>query len=246
MQQLGLVSISFRNLSPEEIIREVKNAGLSCIEWGSDIHAPCDDAEKLKRIASLQNQYGISCCSYGTYFRLSINDTEELQKYIDAAKILGTDVLRLWCGDKSTGEYCEDEENRLFDECKKASEIAEKNGVTLCLECHNGTYTELKEGAIKLMKVINSPALRMYWQPNQFTSHDENKRYARLLSSFTKNIHVFNWTSTERFPLADAVSVWKEYLSYFNKNQTLLLEFMPDDSIYSLITEAESLRKIAE
>lgn len=246
MQQLGLVSISFRSLSPEEIIREVKNAGLSCIEWGSDIHAPCDDTEKLKRIASLQNQYGISCCSYGTYFRLGVNDTEELQKYIDAAKILGTDVLRLWCGDKSTGEYSEDEEKHLFGECKKASEIAEKNGVTLCLECHNGTYTELKEGAIKLMKEINSPALRMYWQPNQFTSSDENKRYARLLSSFTKNIHVFNWTSTDRFPLSQAVSLWKEYLTYFNKNQTLLLEFMPDDSIDSLITEAESLRKIAE
>ena len=40
MYQIGLVSVSFRGLSPEEIIRIAKDAGLSRIEWGSDVHAP--------------------------------------------------------------------------------------------------------------------------------------------------------------------------------------------------------------
>ncbi len=246
MSLLGLVSISFRNLSPEEIIKEAKNAGLSCIEWGSDVHAPRDDYTKLRQIAELQKQSNIFCCSYGTYFRLGRDSTEELTEYIEAAKILGTDILRLWCGTKASSEYTSDEEGQLFEECKKAAVVAEKHGVVLCMECHNGTYTDTKEGAIKLMQQISSPALRMYWQPNQFTDNEENKRYARLISSFTKVIHVFNWSATERFPLEDAVGLWKEYLSHFNKNQTLLLEFMPDDSITSLKAEAESLRKITE
>ena len=246
MSLLGLVSISFRNLSPEEIISEAKNAGLACIEWGSDIHAPRNDYEKLNLIAELQKKNDIFCCSYGTYFRLGRDNTEELTEYISAAKTLGTDILRLWCGTKASSEYTPDEERQLFDECKKGAAIAEKHGVILCMECHNGTYTDTKEGAIKLMQQVSSPALRMYWQPNQFTDNEENKRYARLLSSFTKNIHVFNWSATERFPLGDAVDLWKEYLSYFNKNQTLLLEFMPDDKISSLKAEAQSLRKIAE
>lgn len=242
---LGLVSVSFRALSPAEIIKEVKKAGLSCIEWGSDIHAPCDDSVKLGEIAELQKKNGIFCCSYGTYFRLGSDDTEELIKYINAAGILGTDILRLWCGNKPADEYTREEEKALFDECRKAAAIAEKNGVILCMECHNGTYTHYKEGAIRLMKEINSPNFRMYWQPNQFVSVEENKKYARLLSSFTKNIHIFNWTEKERFPLSGAAPLWKEYLSYFNGSQTLLLEFMPDDSIASLMTEAETLKKIA-
>ncbi len=246
MNRLGLVSISFRGLSPERIIEETKKAGLCCIEWGSDVHAPCDDTEKLYKIAALQKESGIFCCSYGTYFRLGENNTAELKKYIDAAKILGTDILRLWCGNKATSKYSPEEETALFDECRKAACIAEENGVTLCLECHNGTYTETKEGAIRLMKSINSPAFRMYWQPNQFVTEEENMQYARLLASFTKNIHVFNWTATERFPLSEAVSLWREYLSFFNKNQVLLLEFMPDDDINSLTTEAESIKRIAE
>ena len=44
---LGLVSISFRKHIPEEIIKAVKSAGLTCIEWGSDVHAPCRDTERL-------------------------------------------------------------------------------------------------------------------------------------------------------------------------------------------------------
>lgn len=243
---LGLVSVSFRTLTPERIIKEIKKAGLSCIEWGSDIHAPCNDLGRLREIAELQKESGIFCCSYGTYFRLGSDNTDELINYINAAKILGTDILRLWCGNKATDEYTIEDETALFDECRKAAAIAQKHGVTLCMECHNGTYTHYKEGAIKLMKEINSPALRMYWQPNQFVTEEENKKYARLLSSFTKNIHVFNWTKKERFPLCEAEALWKAYLSYFNGSQTLLLEFMPDDSIDSLIAEAEALKMIAE
>ncbi len=246
MRRLGLVSISFRSSCPERIVEEVKKAGLSCVEWGSDVHAPCDDSEKLKNIVRLQKENNISCCSYGTYFRLGTDSTDELIKYIDAAKTLGTDILRLWCGNKPANQYTDSEEKALLDDCRKAAEIAEKNGVILCMECHNGTYTHYKEGAIKLMKEINSPAFRMYWQPNQFLTAQENKKYARLISSFTKNIHVFNWTEKERFPLSEAIDIWKEYLSYFNGSETLLLEFMPDDDINSLKTEVHSLKNIAE
>ncbi len=244
MHTSGLVSISFRGNTVAEIITAAKNAGLSCIEWGSDVHAPFDDTEKLTEIAQLQKEAGLYCCSYGTYFRLGVTDISLLEKYITAAKILGTDILRLWCGNKGSHDYTAEEENNLFSQCRLASEIAEKNGVTLCMECHNGTYTDTKEGAIKLMKAINSPAFRMYWQPNQFVSSEENKQYARLIAPFTKHIHIFNWTEKERFPLSEAEELWKEYLSYFDGRHTLLLEFMPDDNINSLNTEAEGLKRL--
>ena len=95
---LGLVSVSFRKHSPKEILEAVRASGLSCIEWGSDVHAPCDDIQRLNEIAELQSRYGICCSSYGTYFRLGETPMEELGSYMQAAKILGTDILRVWCG----------------------------------------------------------------------------------------------------------------------------------------------------
>jgi len=103
--RLGLVSISFRDRTPEEILIAMQQAQLSYVEWGSDVHAPCRDKERLAELVRLQNAYDITCSSYGTYFRLGETPPEELPAYIAAAKILGTDILRLWCGRKS-GAAC--------------------------------------------------------------------------------------------------------------------------------------------
>ena len=86
----------------------------------------------------------------------------------------------------------------------------------------------------------------MYWQPNQFRSQEENILYAKLLSQYTVNIHVFNWNKKEKYPLRSAKDIWKNYLSCFDKSKNLLLEFMPDDRIESLKTEAQALKEIVK
>ena len=241
--KLGICSISFRPHSPEEVLKEMKKAGLSCIEWGSDVHC---GPEKAGEIAALQKKYGITCCSYGTYFRLGVTPIEELPGYIAAAKVLGTDILRLWCGNKDAAEYTETEKAALFEQCRLAAEIAEKSRVILCMECHANTYTNTKDSACQLMQTINSPCFRMYWQPSQYRSEAENLEYAKLLSPYTEHLHVFNWKGKKKFPLGDAAKLWKEYLSCFPKNKTLLLEFMPDGKLETLVREALALKEIAE
>ncbi len=241
--RLGLVSVSFRNRTPREILTAMKECGLTHIEWGSDVHCPPGKAEE---IALLQKEYGIVCSSYGTYFYLGSNPISELHSYIEAAKALGTNVLRLWCGNKNSQDYSESEKAELFSECKKAAELAEESGVILCMECHIRSYTNKKESALELMKAIDSPSFRMYWQPNQFRTEEENIAYASLLSLYTVNIHVFNWKETKMYPLNDAKDIWKKYLSCFDDDKTLLLEFMPDGRLETLKTEAEALKEIAK
>ena len=59
-------------------------------------------------------------------------------------------------------------------------------------------------------------------------------------------IHVFNWIGKEKYPLKEAKGVWKSYLSCFEKNKNLLLEFMPDDKIETLRSEADALKEIVK
>ena len=239
---LGLVSISFRDRSPEEILTAMNACGLTCIEWGSDLHAP---PARAAEIAALTEQHGIRCCSYGTYFRLGVTPMTELPAYIAAAKTLGTDILRLWCGDKNSEEYAEADKHALFAACREAAAIAEQYGVTLCMECHNNTYTNRKESAYELMQAVGSAHFRMYWQPNQYRTVEENVAYARLLAPYTVHLHVFNWAGTEKYPLAQAIEVWKTYRSCFEGARALLLEFMPDDHLNSLPIEAAALKELA-
>ena len=242
--KLGLVSVSFRQLSVLEIIKLIKAEGMSLVEWGSDVHAPKDDIEKLEQIAELQKEYGIKCSSYGTYFKVGTTPVEELESYIKAAKILGTDVLRIWCGDKDSENYSESEKQNLFEECKKLSEIAEQNGVVLCLECHGWTYTNRLSSALEVMEAVNSDNFKMYWQPNQFRSYEENLEYAEKIAKHTVNIHVFNWDGEDKFPLIEAKEKWQEYLKKFSGNENLLLEFMPDGKPESLKKEYAALKEI--
>lgn len=241
---LGLVSVSFRQHSPKEILEAARAAGLSCIEWGSDVHASCRDIERLREIAALQNEYGIFCSSYGTYFRLGETPIEELETYIQAAKMLGTNILRLWCGVKSGKDMTNEERDALLDVCSKAANIAEESGVTLCLECHKKTFTEDPDDAIWLMKSVNSPHFRMYWQPFQWQTESDNIENAKKISKYAEHIHVFNWKGNKKLPLLEAVEEWQEYLRCFSTPRALLLEFMPNGTLEELMKETIALKKI--
>ena len=240
--RLGLVSISFREHTPEDVLQAAARAGLGCVEWGSDVHAPCRDQERLSKLAELQNKYGIRCSSYGTYFRLGETPIGELIDYIHAAKLLGTNVLRLWCGGKSGRDMAEEERDALLSVCRQAAEIAEANDVLLCMECHKDTFTECPSDAIRLMESVASRHFRMYWQPFQWQDEKQNLQNARAVAPYAEHIHVFHWKGTKRLPLADGVAEWQSYLREFSVPRTLLLEFMPDGQIGSLEEEARALK----
>ena len=244
MWTVGLVSVSFRALSVEEICRAAKEAHLTAVEWGSDVHAPCEDGERLQKIAALQKQYGLRCCSYGTYFRLGQTPLAALPPYFAAAKVLGTTVLRLWCGDRRADAYTETEKTALFDDCRAAAAMARAAGMTLCMECHPDTFTETRDGAAELLQAVDSPAFRMYWQPNQYVTPEENLAYAETVAPYTVNIHVFNWEGSVHLPLRDGLTVWRQYLRAFDGMQGLLLEFMPDGRAESLPQEAAALSEL--
>ncbi len=244
--RIGLVSVSFRQNTPLEIIQECSNCGISAIEWGSDVHAPADDMNRLIEIAKLQSEYGIECSSYGTYFRVGVNKTEEIYAYIKAAKRLGTRTLRIWSGNKGSADTDESEKAALFAECKALARIAESEDVVLCTEFHGGTYTDTAESTLELICAIGSKKFKTYWQPNQHKTAEENLSWAEKVANVTENIHVFNWEGNKKYPLTEAMDTWKGYFSRFSGERYALLEFMPDGKIESLKCEADALRKILE
>ena len=244
MFQTGLVSISFRSMSVDEIMDLCVQNGLQFVEWGSDVHAPCDDKERLAYLVSEQTRRGLICSSYGTYFRVGIDPVENLYAYIVAAKILGTNILRLWCGKKNYEDFTLEEKEKILSDAKRIAGIAEKEGVYICMECHPKTFTNCLKGAAELMETVNSKHFGMYWQPNQNISFEENMEYARAISPYVTQIHMFNWEGKNRYPLADAVDTWRSYLSCFEGDHVLLLEFVPNNQPEELPAEAEALRLI--
>ncbi len=241
---MGVVSVSFRDVSPQRILEAAAAAGLSCVEWGSDVHAPAGDRERLDGIAALQRRFGIVCSSYGTYFRLGETSLSELPDHIAAARLLGTDVLRLWCGSKSGADMTAAERDGLLAECRRAARIAETEGVRLCMVCHMRTLTERPLDAVWLMEQVASPAFRMYWQPFQWQTAAENIENAALIAPYAERIHVFHWKGSDRLPLRDGIAEWRAYLAKFSTPRPLLLEFMPHGELAELAAEVAALKAV--
>ena len=243
MHQSGLCSIAFRHLSVEEIIATAKDAGLSCIEWGSDVHAPKDDLENIDRVRKLTEAAGLRCCSYGTYFRIDRDSVEDIHSYIAAAKCLGVDVVRIWCpGNPAT--ISEEEKQRRYGICRELAKIAEAEGVTLCAECHSANLTDNSQSSLEFMQAVNSPAFRMYWQPHESFSAEDNLAFAEAVAPYVVNVHVFYWKEHTRLPLKDAWDAWKSYIGALGSDRIFLLEHIPDDDKTLLFREADTLRSL--
>lgn len=243
MYQLGLCSIAFRHLSIEQIIDAAKSAGLTFIEWGSDVHAPKDDLENIDRVRQLTEAAGLRCSSYGTYFRIDRDPVEDIYGYIEAAKRLGVDTIRIWCPG-NPAVLTQEELLQRYSTCRKLARIAEDQGVTLCAECHSANLTDNGRSSADFIRWVNSPAFRMYWQPNENFTSEENIAFAAAVTDYVVNVHVFYWQGRTRLTLSQAQAAWTEYVRILGKDRIFLLEHMPDDDETLLPREADTLRSI--
>ena len=123
----GLVSVTFRQLPCEEIIRLCRENGLSYIEWGGDIHVPAGDTEKAAEVAGLCRAAGVTPLGYGSYYNAS-DDFARFQPVLDTARALGAGYVRIWAG--KSREYDRTAEENIKKAVLEASgEAAPYNGL---------------------------------------------------------------------------------------------------------------------
>ena len=86
----GLVSVTFRCLSPAEICALCERAGLKAVEWGGDVHVP-PEGKNAAEVRRMSADYGLDICSYGSYFRVG-NAIDEFKKCHKAASQFKRDL----------------------------------------------------------------------------------------------------------------------------------------------------------
>ncbi len=243
----GLVSISFRRYSVDEILDACQKAGLALIEWGSDVHVPAGNAPIADEVAAKTAAAGLRTVAYGSYFRLGQHTPAEFAPYIDSAKRLGAKVIRVWGGIKGSAKMSEEERARLIADARAIADMAADAGLIVTLECHGDTVTDHVDSGIAFYEEVNHPALRAYWQPNQFHDEAYNLAAAERYACLTECLHVFHWSATARHPLSDGTAIWEKYLDMFREEAKtrdigLLLEFMHDDRLETLAETAATLK----
>jgi len=246
----GLVSVTFRKLQPDVIVRLVKEAGLDGIEWGGDIHCPPDDLDSAYSIARLMNENNLSTISYGSYYRAGgAKGGHSFDNILKTAVILKTNNIRIWAGDVSSIDASADTWNSVVEDTQRIADIASAHGISISYEYHGGTLTDNLLSTISLLQDADKDNVFTYWQPPDGLSVNDNLNALRQLVEMNKlkNLHVFAWKDTERLPLGDYANVWSEYIrSVEPANPALLLEFVKDDDPGQFIEDAKVLKTIVK
>jgi len=245
--QLGLCSVTFRSLPVAEVVRLSVAAGLDCVEWGADVHAPPSDAAALAEVRDRTADAGLRVASYGAYWRAGVHPLEDLHPVLDAAQVLGAPRVRVWAGDRGTDVATDETWRRVVDATSAAGELARARGLRLGLEFHARTLTDSAESTVRLLDLVGQPAVVPYWQPRLDDQPGAALEGLRPLVDRVDAVHVFSWwPGDHRLPLADRADLWQPALAELLGRHPaidLLLEFVPGDDPSRLSTEAATLRR---
>ena len=198
----GLVSITFRKLPPEEVLREVVDAGLEGIEWGGDVHVPHGDAGAAERVGGMTRDAGVAMPTYGSYWKAGVGDAEQpaFADVLRSAVALGAADVRVWAGDAGSAEAEAGQRAKVAGGLREACDRAADEGVGVTLEYHARTLTDTAASTLDLLDAVDRPNLSTLWQTTNGAGDEHSLENLRRLQPRVKHAHVFNWNRGEGRP----------------------------------------------
>lgn len=255
MLQAGMVSVTFRELAPARIIELVVEAGLTGIEWGGDIHVPHGHIATAEAVRRQTEEAGLQVCSYGSYYRSPMSEEEgpSFDTVLETALALGAPLIRVWPGRRGSESADSAYRMSVADNLREIGEKALQAGIGIALEFHGNSLTDRVDSALALMREVNHPNVKLYWQqPHGETTEARLEGLKAVLPHLT-HIHAFHWEfrdgQHQRRPLRDGICAWRSYIDAVRGSTTdrfVLLEFVRDGDPKQFLEDAETLKRLLE
>jgi 3-dehydroshikimate dehydratase len=238
----GLVSVTFRQLAPPDIVELAVAAELRGIEWGGDIHVQHGDTRAAREVRQLTEAADLRVLAYGSYFRFRPGDAFE--PVLETAVALGAPLIRIWAGDRSSAQASAQERVAIAAESRRIARLASQAGVTLAYEFHANTLTDTIESALELLQAAEG--MHTLWQPPHDLEPAAQLAGLRAILPWLENLHAFTWRgpARDRLPLADGAKLWQPALQIAassGRDHAVLLEFVAGDDPRNLLRDAATL-----
>lgn len=247
----GLVSISFRKLSPQEIVALVARSRVRGLEWGGDVHVPHGDRNRAAEVAAMTRDAGLVVAAYGSYYRAGEPpgaDNPDFGAVLESAIRLGAPTIRVWSGRQPSAAADEAYRSRVTADLQRIGALAAPHGITVTCEHHAHTLTDSRASALRLYADLAAANVQPYWQPAPELSPSDNLAILHDLLPRLVNAHVFHWVVTagrrERCPLSAGSHDWSGYLQAMaatGRTHWALLEFVKDDRPEQFLEDAAAL-----
>lgn len=240
--QAGLVSVTFRSLTWRQTLELARQAGLTAIEWGGDIHVPHGDLTRARQVGEATCQAGLRVAAYGSYYRLG-QDHPAFCDVLATARALGAPAIRVWAGACPSDQCSEAQWAALIEDARRITHEALAAGITVVFEYHRNTLTDTADACGRLLGAV--PGAMSYWQPPVDMPADACLLGLRRLDRRLAGVHTFSWQGVDRLPLRAREHDWLRFLAQAQRQGApwALLEFVQDDSPAQLLEDARTLRR---
>ena len=65
--------MTFRQLTPQQIVELCVHNRLQVIKWSGDLHVPHGDIDTVTQVGRLTRQHELDVAAYGSYYRLPLH-----------------------------------------------------------------------------------------------------------------------------------------------------------------------------
>jgi sugar phosphate isomerase/epimerase len=247
----GLVSITFRQLTPQQIVELCCKNQLQVIEWGGDVHVPHGDIDTATQVGRLTREQGLDVTAYGSYYRLAVSPADGLDfsAVLASAVALETKAIRVWAGNRGSADSDASWRDEVVQDALRCADLAAEKGITICYEFHGGTLTDTLESTCDLLTATAHPFIKTLWQPPHGRPLEECLHGLRTLAPRLQHVHGFHWwpDPSHRLPLRAGEERWKAYVAELRAlgiDANILLEFVAGDSPEALTDDALFLNEI--
>jgi sugar phosphate isomerase/epimerase len=244
----GLVTVTFRQLAPREVIELARQTNLTALEWGGDVHVPPTDLKRALEVGRMTREAGLSVVAYGSYFRVGEESPRDFKPILDTAVALGAPAIRVWAGRRGSEDAEPEYRARVLRDLLELADDAARAGVVICLEYHADTLTDTDTSAQELLQAAEEKDLRTLWQPPHEMTVAQRCQSLRGVLPWLNHVHVFHWPRRgERAALEEGSGDWAKYLQVLReegKTCPLLLEFVRGDDPDQLRRDAGTLERL--
>jgi len=242
----GLVSITFRQLKPQDIVNLVRQAGLEGIEWAGNIHVPHGNFARAREVRKRTEGANLKVAAYGSYYFAGHKNSEPFEKILETAVELNSPLIRVWAGNQGSSDSTERYRQEVIEDCRRIADLAGSANIRIASEWHAKTLTDTTESAKALLEAIDHDNFYTYWQPPEFMPVENCIEQLDAAKPWLTGLHVFSWDreTAHRLPMARHTHEWKLYLAKAASvgEMFALLEFVENDDPNAFLRDAETLK----
>jgi 3-dehydroshikimate dehydratase len=250
MGRAGLCSVTFRALEPEAVSAAAADAGLSCLEWAGDVHAPASHPDLVRRCREASAASGVQVSSLGSYWKAGVSTLEEGEQQLEVARLLGAARVRVWAGVEGSAQVDADGRAGIVGSLRALADRAADLGIGLGVEHHPDTLSDTARMTLRLLDEVDRDTVTTYWQPDVGQPGDAAlEELDRLLAGAADRlsaVHVFSWWPRyERHTLRERADLWApalERVTAAAPQADVMIEFLPEDRVDLLVPETLALK----